>query len=208
MSEKETVINIAHHARFLLWGFVAFVFICALGLPTLFNIDIDPLKDSTWLFVGFVLLETIAVPNVVVEPGEIVLSSGQIALFTLLFIALSVTLTKLVWNMDRLFRQYALGHIFTECSIKHFLLIGWSLIALFALNTISDNLIAYLFMQQEIILESIEAAAVESADNVEEFFSFFISLDFSLLLAGVFVVVVGRVMQIGKVLQNDVDATI
>lgn len=204
MNEKASIIKIATSARICLWGFVAFILLCVAGLPTLFNIDISPLKNDTWITTGFILLSALS-DNL---EGSIIITQNQIILFSTLFICLTLALATLVWNIDRLFQQFILGHIFAQKSIKRLSMIGWSLITLCVFNTVGDNLAEHLFLQQNLDFIFKETELLDDPSNFEAFFQFFISLDFSLLLAGLFVVTLARVMQLGEQLQDDVDSTI
>lgn len=196
MNQKSEIIKTATHIRLLLWFFVAFVIVCTLGVPALFNIEIEPLKNSGWIELGYLLLDSWLNP----DEAILLLSNQQSMLAGLIFFLVLACFCLLVWCMDRLFREYAFGHFFTATCIQHFYFIGWLLVFLFVFTTVGDNLVEQLYVLQD--------EKVTESNFGEQIFAQFISLDFSLLLAGLFVVAVARVMQQGALLQADVDSTI
>jgi hypothetical protein len=209
MKEKTAIIGTAHKARMFLWFFVAFIMLCVLGVPALINLEIEPLKDNVWITLAYMLFDHAMMPQDQIFSDTLTLGVGQATMFFMMFLALTVAFAVLVWNIDRLFRQYAQGDIFTAQSICRFFAIGWSLIALFLLNTLGDNLIEHYLRQEDVMfLEEVDGYQNMIAGDMGGLFTYFISLDFSLLLAGVFVVAVARVMQLGVQLQDDVNATV
>lgn len=189
--------------RWVLWGVVVLALLCVLGVPALFNLDISPFKNNTWAALGYTLLDAQTASQA--EP-YLALNTGQTIITSALFVVLTVMIAVLVWQVDRLFKQFSKGVVFREGSSRYLYIIGWVLMGLFVLFAVADVYIEYVLVAKNNI--HLSAVQVSEWGDAEDLYVTFISFDFSLLLAGLFAVAVAHVMKLGTQLQDDVDSTI
>ncbi|UPW19976.1 DUF2975 domain-containing protein [Agarivorans sp. TSD2052] len=209
--------------RRVLWGLVFFVLLCLVGFPSELGIDIEPMKKSPWVFSFYTVTDMVTGPPVdelknlpphfrpkTLKPPHLPLSISHRIITVAIFFATSVLIASLIWQIDRLFKAYSAGKVFTVETAKYFRSIGWFLVALFPVNSISNYFI------EQIVLPLKRPFHKGPPDNLYDVMPpdmewtaiQYISLDFPLLLAGLFMVVVAYVMQLGVQIQADVDATI
>lgn len=203
MDSRQAIISAGKYMRWMLWAILMLMVLCFLGVPALFDMNIEPLKDSTWLTLGFTLLSSMIEGDMI----ALELNGMKYAIAMGLFAVISAIMFILVWQIDRLFRQYSMGYVFNRVCSRHVFILGWALIALFVANAIADGLIEYWYQVQDLSWAFKEPLPDDTGQG-ETFYLMFISLDFPILLAGLFVLAVGRVMTLGNQLQDDVDSTI
>lgn len=206
---QESIAKTGRRVRFALWSILLIVPVCLLGAPSVFNLEVSPMNDSSvWLTSGWFLLDWFTQADGSVFAGvngagnELGIQNiswlHQLSVVSI-FIACSVLVLALVWQVDRLFLHYSKGKIFSAESASRFKFIGWLLLMLFVVNAIGSvclEAVVHQLFQPEALFE--QSAAVSQ----------FVMLDLSLLLSGLFMILVAKVMVHGVELQDDADATI
>lgn len=208
MTKEQIIIQTGRRVRLLFWCMLILLFLSLIGLPALLGVELYLFKDNALVAGVFSLFDGLPMD----DSNETVLPLSTkffIGFFTLLLFLLYAAL---IWQIDKLFREYSLGHVFTETCTACFNAIGYILIAIFILSGVLDTAIPYLFMGgvENIDQQDLELFTDSNSDFAEEhdFYSVFVSLDFAYLLAGCFVIAIAKVMQLGVQLQEDADATI
>ena len=191
--------------RILLWLLITFTLLALIGLPTFFGLDIV-VNDS--------LLQVIFFPEdfVYLGPGdeEIELNFleevGSIAsyfFYSSLMICFLITVT-ILYKIDRLFKAYANGIVFQQTNVDIFKIIGWLLIALFIFSAICETSFTYcLDFLDNLLVEKTPGTSLPEWDYYTT-----ISMDFTLLLAGIFLVLTSKVMALAVELKNEIDTLI
>lgn len=203
MNREQIIIQTGKRVRWLFWGILVLLFLSLIGLPALLGVELYLFKDNA-LMVGFLSLFDQVTGQGFGQP----LSFRAMFFIGVLTLVLCLLYGALIWQIDKLFKQYALGRVFTEICAKCFNTIGLILIAIFVMSGVLETALPYLFPSDQ--LNGQEIALLNDL-NIEPdygFYSVFVSLDFAYLLAGCFVIAVAKVMQLGVELQEDVDATI
>lgn len=202
MTSIESISEIAKNLRIAFWSILVLIAACILGLPNFFGYEVEPMANGAWLFSAFFLVdswlgvdESMTLADLTPEP-----TVAQTFLIALIFLALTSVILFLILQIDGLFKRYRAGEIFTTRCARCFRYIGFGLIAFFLLNGIGD-----LYLNNYVFPDGVELIEGEpemfTVANV-------VLLDFSLLLAGLFMLAVAYVMQLGAQLQDDVDGTI
>lgn len=206
---QESIAKTGRRVRFALWSILLIVPVCLLGAPSVLNLEVSPMNDSSvWLTSGWFLLDWFTQVGGSVFAGmngadnelgvQNVSLVHQLSVVSI-FIACSVLILALVWQVDRLFLHYSKGKVFSVESASRFKFIGWLLLTLFAVNAIGSvclEAVVHQLFQPEALFE--QSVAVSQ----------FVMLDLSLLLSGLFMILVAKVMVHGVELQDDADATI
>lgn len=205
MPQTKSISTTAKFMRIAFFSIFIVIGLSLLGLPALFGIEIDPISSGSWISLAWLSLDVIGYnPDLVQDPSlhdsEILSAAGLItdfsnldkSLIVIMFIVLSALMLYVFYQVDRLFKHYQTGKVFTIESVRRFRSIGYGLISVFAFSAVSDSWV-----------ENMLSSSFEMFD-----FNSLIRLDFSLLFAGLFMIAVAAVMQLGVFMQDDLDATI
>ena len=205
--QMQKVCALGRFARMTLWALVASWVVCLGGLPLMLGIDIDLLAQSSMLYQTLYWDEyvyyTADNEEVVIDIAE---SAGPVLSKVLyaLSAAILAIFALVVWNVDRLFRAYAGGVVFNQTNVAFFRNIGWCLIALFVASGLAETLLNEVFAQIDEMLEPLPAEA--AGDSLIALMT--VSMDVSLLLGGLFLVVIAKVMGLAVELQSEVDTLV
>lgn len=208
MTKEQIIIQTGKRVRLLFWCMLILLFLSLIGLPALLGVELYLFKDNALIAGFFSLFDDFIFSG---TDGSDLTLLGQlfIGFFTLLLFLLYAVL---IWQIDKLFKEYSLGHVFTEECTACFNAIGYILIVIFILSGVLDTAIPYLLMGgvEQIDQQDIELFTDSNSDFAgdRDFYSVFVSLDFAYLLAGCFVIAIAKVMKLGVQLQEDADATI
>lgn len=217
MNIKEAIIKEGQRMRWFLWGIFVFTILCLLGIPSIFGLDILPMRENLWLMSAYTVLDILPL---LPHPADLDALSNEISItafeFSLaqkllligLFVISTFLLLGIFWQVNQLFRQYSLGHVFTTQCVQHFKKIGRFMLVLFLVNALGENFVSPLFMETSAYLPIAAEEGLEALIGPQYLSVAFIDLDFSLLLAGLFTIMVARVMELGVLLQTDADSTI
>lgn len=207
MSINQPIVRFAKTMRVLTWCIFAAMLLCLFGAPTLFNHAIELSGDNSWLVSGYILSDTwLGVEENLFADTLVNLSSQTMLGVSLVFLVFTLLVGCLFWQVDHLLRQYGKGDVFSQCTAKRFKYIGILLLVLFAANTVGSMVLDSL-LEGPLPMDAM-AADETVVDAPFDPWNRVLLLDFSLLLSGLFMMVVARVMEMGVVLQQDVDATI
>ncbi|MDO6686175.1 MULTISPECIES: DUF2975 domain-containing protein [unclassified Agarivorans] len=225
MQSIEAISAVGKRMRIFLWSLVALILVCMVGFPSELGLDIEPMKNSPWVYSFYTILDMLfgppefpidelsLLPPEAFFPPEPLPISMRVSSVAIFFIT-SLLMASLVWEIDRLFKAYSLGKVFTLETTNHFRCIGWTLVALFIVNSVANYLIEHIMIPFDIELNPPFAPPPMEdlfgpVPPPHEWASMeYISLDFPLLLAGLFMIVIAHVMHLGVQIQADVDATI
>ncbi|WP_163131487.1 DUF2975 domain-containing protein [Agarivorans sp. Alg241-V36] len=238
MQSLEAISIVGKRMRLILWGLVALILICLVGFPSELGLDIEPMKHSPWVFSFHTVMEMLfGYPELIFEDGQLIdkdmhfahpepLSLTMRLVAVAIFFATSLIMASLIWQIDRLFLAYSKGKVFTQETTRSFQYIGWALVALFTVNSVASYLIEQLMFPMK-MPNGLPFPPPPPEDLFgfmpppppEDLFGFippphewvsleYIQLDFPLLLAGLFMIMVAHVMKLGMQIQADVDATI
>ncbi|GDY24244.1 DUF2975 domain-containing protein [Agarivorans sp. Toyoura001] len=226
MQSIEAISAVGKRMRIFLWGLVALILVCLIGFPSELGLDIEPMRHSPWVYSFYNLVEMVFgppelpfddllllppdAPFLHPEPLPISMRISSVAIF----FTTSLLMASLVWEIDRLFKAYSLCEVFTLETTSHFRCIGWTLVALFVVNGVANYIIEHIMIPFEM-----EMNRPFNGPPMGDMFGLippphewtnmeYISLDFPLLLAGLFMIVIAHVMHLGVQIQADVDATI
>ncbi|WP_427977691.1 DUF2975 domain-containing protein [Agarivorans sp.] len=222
MQSIEAISKVGKQMRLALWGLVGLTLICLIGFPSELGLDIDPINKGPWAFSLHAVSNMLITLSNEQSITDFQAPQAPIAIRLIIwgiFIATSFIMASLVWQIDRLFKSYSQGKVFTTQASNYFRKIGCSLLTLFVINTIANYFI------ENVILPYIMPPPPPMGEGlffppppIDIFPPFppmhqwmsmeLISVDFPLLLAGLFMVMVAYVMQLGVQIQADVDATI
>lgn len=197
--------------RIAFWAIILVSTLLLVGSPKIFDIHIELIAENTWLFSLYSLLEAFFP-----DTDSTDWSLGNTAILSVGFLVLTGLFVLLIAAIDRLFFQYQEGHVYTTTCAKYFRVIGWTLVAIFFADNLLGNWAEHLYQTQVpvdgVVLNGSEinehmidgySAALEA-----DFLTQVIALDFSYLMAGLFVLAVARAVLLGVALQEDVDATV
>lgn len=194
-------------SRIILWGFVILWLLCFSGLPLLLGIDIELLPKNALLYQVFYWAEPAIyeIDGVIHEVSISDSASGLVnAVLALSSVVIVLVMLGVFWCVDRLFRLYSKGHVFQLSNVTYLHKIGLLLVGLFIASSVSETLISmqlgYVDEQMGMFLTEQEGGLLLQI--------FTLSLDSSLLLSGLFLVLISRVMKLAVELQNEVDSTI
>lgn len=208
ITDLEQIKRTGHKIRMGFWAIIFISLVLIVGVPPIFNVHIELISENTWLFSLFSLLE-VFFP----QQDSLTWSIADKTILVLGFLLLSALFAMLIAAIDRLFFQYQKGEVFTKICAKYFRLIGWTLIALFAVDNLFGNWIDHAYASQigaEDLQpqESFTDCQFTECDTNIDFLAQVIALDFTFLMAGLFVLAVARAVVLGVALQEDVDATV
>ncbi len=194
MVTKEIVMKTGQQSRIIFWVIVVIVFLGILGVPSIFGIGVDATFDNSWLLSLFLIFDV--VDNIPAETG---IGTQENLLIWVSFISFSILYVAMLWQIDRLFQKFSQGKVFTNATVGYFKIMGYLSIAIFICEAIFNNFMNY-------IIIPIEETDMIMQEN--EFADWVVSLDFTYLIIGIFILTVSRVMALGVMLQDDADATI
>lgn len=198
MNDLTHIKDTGRKIRMGFWGIIVISILLLVGSPRIFNIHIELIAENTWLFSLFSLMEAFF-PH----EDSIPWSTGNTLVLIAGFLLLSALFVLLIASIDRLFLQYQSGHVYTQTCAKYFRLIGWSLVAIFIVDNLLGNWIEHIYHTQDVFDSADLDVALEA-----DFLTQVIALDFSYLMAGLFVLAVAKAVVLGVALQEDVDATV
>lgn len=209
--------------RWTLWLTVTFSLLCFLGIPSFFAIEILPTTDNFWLTCSYFIYDLVfpqaglqfelITGDLVNQPLDILSSlSGAVSIgLVSLLVSCWLILVYIIWHIDTLFSLYANGQVFTAANARCFKLVGYALLCYFAVNAVGHYQLEQAFISiyevnnyNELLTNNVEQSAFE--DDIS--FEVLLTLDVSMLLSGLFMILVARVMNLATFLQAESDATI
>lgn len=196
---QTTLAKYGQRMRIVLWLVALIIPLCLLGAPLFLGLQISPLSDSNiWLGSGWILIDMFFMTPKAAQLSSMWLdyTPAHKAALAAVFSACSMLIIALFWQIDRLFKHYATGKVFSLESAVRFKYIGRLLLLFFVINAAGGLFLDYML-----------APPVEEVIHPDSL-GLFVVLDFGVLLAGLFMTLVAKVMILGVRLQEDVDATI
>lgn len=205
MPQTQSIAATAKFMRIAFFSILIVIALCLFGVPALFGIEVDPMSSGSWISLAWLCYEVLGFtpnlpPEISAEELAMINSTALISDFSTFdkiltfafFTVLSGLIIYVFYQIDRLFKHYQTGKVFTIESVRRFRSIGYGLISVFVFSALSDSW-----------LEKMLNSSFEGFD-----LSSIVRLDFSVLFAGLFMLAVAAVMQQGVFMQDDLDATI